>query len=350
MKRNLLLVFALAAVMAACGPKDVTTLKSTFPSAESAPTEVQVTMGDTFETVIDVVDGKLDATIPVSKENFAYVIANGQPMQFVSDGSVLTFDFIEKTIVSSKKDGVTSRLLAFKAWQDAFMKEYREKQDGLSGEGQEAFQEEKLKEYNDYLTKFIQDNSDNVLALLGLGSMDLDDNAKTLEILQGLSKEMQETPSVQELIYFCNAQLETAEGKMFKDFTVEQNPDKPEETTVKLSDYVGKGKYVLVSFWASWCVPFYEDVPTLKKVYEKYKGDQFEMLGVAVSEASSDSFLAARDLGMTWPQILNAQYIPASIYGIETIPHMILFGPDGTILKRNLRSEELEQVLAEFLK
>jgi thiol-disulfide isomerase/thioredoxin len=350
MKRNLLLVFAMAAVMAACGTKDVTTIKSTFPSTESAPKEVQVTIGETLDTLIAVVDGKLDATIPVNKQNFAYVIANGQPMQFVSDGSVITFDFIEKTIVSSKKDGVTSRMLAFKDWQDGFMKEYREKLGSLSGEERDAFQEESLEDYNEHLTELIQDNPDNVLALLGLGYLELDDNAKTLEILQGLSKEMQETPSVKELVFFCTAQLETAEGKMFKDFTVVQDPDKAEETTVKLSDYVGKGKYVLVDFWASWCVPCLEEAPKLKKIYEKYKGDKFEMVGVAVSEAAAESFLAARDLGMTWPQILNAQYEPASIYGFDAIPYTILFGPDGTILKRNLRSEELEKVLAEVLK
>ncbi len=350
MKRNLLLVFAMAAMMAACGPKDVTTIKSTFPSVDSAPREVQVTIGEILDTQIAVVDGKLDATIPVNKENFAYVIADGQPMQFVSDGSEITFDFVEKTIVSSKKDGITSRLLAFKAWQDGFMKEYREKLNSLSGEEQEAFQEKGLEEYNEYLTKLIKDNSDNVLALLGLGYLELDDNAKTLEILQGLSKEMQETPSVQELIFFCTAQMETAEGEMFKDFSIAQDPDKPEETTVSLSDYVGKGKYVLVDFWASWSIPCREAVPSLKEIYKKYKGEKFEMVGVAVSDAAAESFLAARDLGMTWPQILNAQYIPASIYGFDVIPQRILFGPDGTILKRDLRSEDLEEVLAEVLK
>ena len=72
--------------------------------------------------------------------------------------------------------------------------------------------------------------------------------------------------------------------------------------------------------------------------------------GSAVSEAAAESFLAARDLGMTWPQILNAQYIPASIYGFDVIPQRILFGPDGTILKRDIRSEDLEEVLAEVLK
>ena len=140
-------------------------------------------------------------------------------------------------------------------------------------------------------------------------------------------------------------QLETAEGKMFKDFEAEYDGK-----VVKLSDYVGKGKYVLVDFWASWCGPCRAEIPNLLSVYEKYKGDNFEVLGVATWDAPEDTKTAIEQLGITYPQIMNAQKAGSDAYGINGIPQIILFGPDGTILKRNLRGAAIEDAVQDALK
>lgn len=142
-----------------------------------------------------------------------------------------------------------------------------------------------------------------------------------------------------------NAELATAEGKMFKDFEAEHNGK-----VTKLSDYVGKGKYVLVDFWASWCGPCRHEIPNLIKVYEKYKGDKFEVLGVATWDKPADTEKAISDMKIPYPQILNAQKAGSDAYGISGIPQIILFGPDGTILKRNLRGEAMEKAIEEALK
>lgn len=129
----------------------------------------------------------------------------------------------------------------------------------------------------------------------------------------------------------------TAEGMMFTDFEVEYDGKMQ-----KLSDYVGKGKYVLVDFWASWCGPCREEIPNLINVYNKYKGDKFEVLGVATWDDPNDTKNAIEKLGIPYPQIMNAQRIGSDAYGIMGIPEIILFAPDGTIAKRGLRGEEIE--------
>ncbi|MBR6036875.1 MAG: TlpA family protein disulfide reductase [Bacteroidaceae bacterium] len=140
-------------------------------------------------------------------------------------------------------------------------------------------------------------------------------------------------------------QLETGEGKMFKDFSAEY-----EGKVTKLSDYVGKGKYVLVDFWASWCGPCRAEIPNLIKVYNKYKGDKFEVLGVATWDKPEDTKEAIAELGIPYPQMLNAQKAGSDAYGITGIPQIILFGPDGKILKRNLRGAGIESTVAKLLK
>lgn len=129
----------------------------------------------------------------------------------------------------------------------------------------------------------------------------------------------------------------TSEGAMFVDFSAEY-----EGQTQKLSDYVGKGKYVLVDFWASWCGPCRGEIPNLIEVYNKYKGKNFEVLGVATWDSPEDTKGAIEELKIPYPQIMNAQRAGSDAYGIKGIPEIILFAPDGKIIKRGLRGSEIE--------
>ena len=138
----------------------------------------------------------------------------------------------------------------------------------------------------------------------------------------------------------------TAEGAMFTDFTIEQ----PDGSKVSLSDYVGKGKYVLVDFWASWCGPCRAEIPNIKELYDKYHSKGLDVFGVAVWDKVEDTQKAIKELGIVWPQIINAQQIPTELYGIQGIPHIILFAPDGTIVARDLREEAIKEKVAEVMK
>lgn len=117
----------------------------------------------------------------------------------------------------------------------------------------------------------------------------------------------------------------------------------PDGDLVKLSDYVGKGKYVLVDYWASWCGPCKEEAEkTLRPLYEKYKDDdRFIILGVATWDEPENTMKALGKLKYPWPQIIGTGEHPMTLYGFDGIPQIMLFGPDGKLIARDLREVNL---------
>ncbi|MCM1021148.1 MAG: AhpC/TSA family protein [Muribaculum sp.] len=142
--------------------------------------------------------------------------------------------------------------------------------------------------------------------------------------------------NVKRMVESKNAYASTDVGKQFADFSIEYA-----DSTYKFSDYVGKGKYTLVDFWASWCGPCRREMKNIKEVYNKYNGKGLDVLGVAVWDKPDDTKTAVEQLQLPWQQIMNAQDIPTNLYGIMGIPHIILFDPQGTVVARNLNGTTL---------
>ena len=202
-------------------------------------------------------------------------------------------------------------------------------------------------EFTDNIKQVVVQHKDDAAAIPLL--LMLDDNMTEPEVLLSLINqscaEVQYHPNIVKVKKKAEAALSQKEGEMFKDFAVEYNGK-----TTRLSDYVGHGQYVLADFWASWCGPCRQQIPDLIALHQQYKEKGLTVLGIAFRDKPEETEKAIRDLGIPYPQIINAQDIPATLYGIDALPHTILFAPDGTILARNIYGVELKEKLAEIFK
>lgn len=134
---------------------------------------------------------------------------------------------------------------------------------------------------------------------------------------------------------------ETSVGHKFKDFEITYDGK-----TSRLSDYVGRSKYTLVDFWASWCGPCIRETKVLKEIYEEYGPKGLDVLGVAVWDEPANTLKAIEQHQLPWPQIINAQTIPTDLYGIAGIPCIILFDPEGNIVSRDKQDDDLRADVA----
>ncbi len=149
---------------------------------------------------------------------------------------------------------------------------------------------------------------------------------------------------VQKLLLANERKLNTQPGCKFADFEIEY-----EGNTHRLSDVVGKGDYVLVDFWASWCGPCIRQTAVIKDIYAQYKDKGLKVLGVAVWDKPENTKKAIVQHELPWECWINGGTIPTDIYGISGIPCIILYGPDGVIISRDKQDDELRAAVKNAL-
>ena len=183
-----------------------------------------------------------------------------------------------------------------------------------------------------------------LIALQNLLGMEDVNVAKAEALLQQAGDRLRAEESITKMVERLRRVEATQAGAQFVDFEGVDDANK----AVRLSDYVGKGHYVLVDFWASWCGPCRREIGHLKKVRDAYTDKGLVILGTVVWDEMEDHLKAMKELEITWPQIFNKTEA-TELYGIAGIPQIILFDPAGKIVARDLRGEEINKLLDKAL-
>ena len=168
-------------------------------------------------------------------------------------------------------------------------------------------------------------------------------------LFDGLSPALKGSTAGKALAEKLSATAKTGIGSMAMDFTQNDTLGKP----VSLSAF--RGKYVLLDFWASWCGPCRAENPTVVSAYAKYHRKGFEIIGVSLDRpGDKDKWLKAIDADkLTWTHVSDLQFWDNAVakeYGVESIPQNFLIDPQGKIIAKGLRGDELQKKLGEIYK
>lgn len=195
---------------------------------------------------------------------------------------------------------------------------------------------------------FIKDHPKSLVSALALqGLMSELDDSTLNTLFSGLDSSVQKSSFGESIGTKLALERKTAIGQIAPDFTMNDTTGKP----VSLSSF--RGKYVLIDFWASWCGPCRAENPNVVKTYNEYKGKNFTILGVSLDKTKDAWEKAIKDDHLDWNQVSDLQYwdnAAAQLYGVQAIPANFLLDPQGKIIAKNLRGEDLENELAKVLK
>ncbi|MFD2873183.1 redoxin domain-containing protein [Mucilaginibacter ximonensis] len=197
------------------------------------------------------------------------------------------------------------------------------------------------------LAKFIKNHPNTLLSLDALGTYGgyFPEASQIGPMFNSLSSKVKNSKAGKAYNKLLNSWKLTALGATAPQFS--QN-DK-DGNAVSLASF--KGKYVLIDFWASWCGPCRRENPNVVKAFNRFKGQNFTILGVSLDSKRENWLKAVADDHLDWTQVSDLQYwknAVAAQYGVRAIPQNFLLDPNGKIIAKNLSGEALSAKLAEL--
>ena len=191
-------------------------------------------------------------------------------------------------------------------------------------------------------------NSDNVMGpYLIWGTMIYELNTEELETLEaGFAPEISGSVYVSQIKNHIEVLKKVDIGQPFTDISLED----VNGNITNLSEL--KGKLVLIDFWASWCGPCRRENPNVVALYNEYKDQNFEIFGVSFDTDDTKWKKAIEDDGLAWYHVSDLKgwgSEAGKLYGVRAIPHTVLISPEGIIIEKNLRGEELRAKVEELI-
>lgn len=284
-----------------------------------------------------VIEGKMD--VP----SFKVLVFNNQPpaIPFFLENSNIK--------ISGNKDSLQALTITGSKSHDEFAsyKKLMTPYAGLFAENAES-NPVLIKGFEDVVQQFISGHTDSYVSPIAIVQlMQVSTNvtlAKTL--FDQLSAGVRNTDISNYINHVIDQEMVLGIGTVIQDFSQTNELD----SVIKISDF--RGKYVLIDFWASWCGPCRNENPNVVAAFKKYENKNFTIVGVSLDNNKKNWLDAVKMDGLAWTQLSDLkgwQNEVAALFKIRSIPQNILIDPQGKIIGKNLRGEELMEKLSKFL-
>ena len=363
--KKILVILLAAGTLAACGTRPEATVEGTVTGVADG----------TAVYIIDSKQVRTDSTV-VAGGKFRFEMAKAYPDQanllFSGVSKAIPF-FIEPGAITStvdfKDDGVAAlfsgtdtndRMNTMNEGMNGYLQRMRELTPMLlnlekEGKGRGTPQYDSLmaiymenskgrREYND---NTILENPNTVFAAYIMHRDFYNSNSN--EYLDSILNMIAGAPAngfTDRLTERRDALASTTIGQPAPDFTQAQ----ADGTPFSLSSL--RGKLVLIDFWASWCGPCRAENPNVVKLYNRFRENGFEIVGVSLDNDRAAWLKAIEDDGLVWRHVSDLGgwgNAVAKQYAVRSVPHTVLVGQDGVIIAKNLRGAALESKVSEVL-
>jgi peroxiredoxin len=278
--------------------------------------------------------GKMEIEIADSLKSLKFVKVNGSK----AHTEFIRFNELKKPFEEKIKELINNVMAYSKDQNEAGIKQEEKKMDQIDKEMKEQV-------HRSYLLK----NPGSVIAMAVLKQyveFGLDFK-KTETLFLSLRSSVRQLPSAIAFEKRLEMEKKNQVGLYAMDFTQNDTSGRP----VSLSSF--KGKYVLLDFWASWCMPCRADNPNIVKTFQAFKDKGFTVLSVSLDQKRQSWLDAIHKDELAWTHVSDLKYWSNAVakqYGIQSIPQNLLIDPKGVIIARNLHGDEFEKELEKYIK